>query len=160
MVHRLCDVVAKNGCLLLSIPVRGDGSIDEEERKIVEGITSWTQRNGEAIFASRPWRLSGEGPTQVEVGHLNEGKAKAFQAADIRFTTKGPTLFAMTLGKPSDMVHIRSLAGTGTVQRVEMVGASGPLPYRQDEKGLHVTIPAGASHDFGVVLRIQGDRLV
>ena len=40
------------------------------------------------------------------------------------------------------------------------VGASGPLPYRQDEKGLHVTIPAGASHDFGVVLRIQGDRLV
>jgi len=160
VVHRLCDVVAKNGCLLLSIPVRGDGSIDEEERKIVEGITSWTQRNGEAIFASRPWRLSGEGPTQVEVGHLNEGKAKAFQAADIRFTTKGPTLFAMTLGKPSDMVHIRSLAGTGTVQRVEMVGASGPLPYRQDEKGLHVTIPAGASHDFGVVLRIQGDRLV
>jgi len=160
VVHRLCDVVAKNGCLLLSIPVRGDGSIDEEERKIVEGITSWTQRNGEAIFASRPWRLSGEGPTQVDVGHPTAGTAKAFQAADIRFTTRGPTLFAMTLGKPSDMVHIRSLAGTGTVQRVEMVGASGPLPYRQDEKGLHVTIPAGASHDFGVVLRIQGDRLI
>ena len=49
VVHRLCDVVAKNGCLLLSIPVRGDGTIDEEERKIVEGIASWTQRYGEAM---------------------------------------------------------------------------------------------------------------
>jgi alpha-L-fucosidase len=159
VVHRLCDVVAKNGCLLLSIPVRGDGSIDEEERKIVEGIAGWTQRYGEAIFASRPWRLSGEGPTQVEVGHLNEGKAKAFEAADIRFTTKGPTLFAITLGKPSDTVDIRSLAGAGAVQRVEMVGASAPLPFRQDGEGLHVTIPSGASHDFGVALRIQGDKL-
>ena len=26
VVHRLCDVVAKNGCLLLSVPVRGDGT--------------------------------------------------------------------------------------------------------------------------------------
>ena len=38
VVHRLCDVVAKNGCLLLSVPVRGDGTIDAEERKIVEGV--------------------------------------------------------------------------------------------------------------------------
>ena len=52
VVHRLCDVVAKNGCLLLSVPVRGDGTIDEEERKIVEGVAGWTARYGEAIFAS------------------------------------------------------------------------------------------------------------
>jgi alpha-L-fucosidase len=95
----------------------------------------------------------------VEVGHLNESKAKAFEAADIRFATKGPTLFAMTLGKPSDTVHIRSLAGAGTVQRVEIVDASAPLPFRQDDAGLHVTIPADASHDYGVALRIQGDKL-
>jgi alpha-L-fucosidase len=105
VVHRLCDVVAKNGCLLLSIPVRGDGSIDEEERRIVEGIASWTQRYGEAIFASRPWRLSGEGPTQVEVGHLNESKAKAFAADAIRCAIKRPTVCAMTLRRPSDTVR-------------------------------------------------------
>ena len=160
VVHRLCDVVAKNGCLLLSIPVRGDGSIDEEERKIVEGIATWTQRYGEAIFASRPWRISGEGPTQVEVGHLNEGKAKAFVAADIRFTTKGPTLYAMTLGKPEGEVLIRSLAGAGAVQRVEIVGSAGALAFRQDSQGLHVTVPAAASHDYGVALRINGDGII
>ena len=159
VVHRLCDVVAKNGCLLLSVPVRGDGTIDEEERKIVEGVASWTGRYGEAIFASRPWRLSGEGPTQVVSGNLIEGKPVPFQAADIRFTTKGPVLYAMTLGKPAGEVVVKSLAGVGTVQRVEIVGTAGALAFRQEPDGLHVTIPDGVSHDYGVALKIRGERL-
>jgi len=160
VVHRLCDVVSKNGCLLLSIPVRGDGTIDEEEHKIVEGIGSWTGRYGEAIFASRPWRLSGEGPTQVASGSFGEGKLKPFEAADIRFTTRGNTLFAMTLGKPAGGMLVKSLAGVGTVRRVEVVGTPGPLAFRQDGEGLHVTIPDGASHDYGVALKIDGEGIV
>ncbi|HVW74880.1 MAG TPA: alpha-L-fucosidase [Rhizomicrobium sp.] len=160
VVHRLCDVVAKNGCLLLSIPVRGDGTIDEEERKIVEGIAGWTGRYGEAIFASRPWRLSGEGPTQVASGQFGEGKLKPFEAADIRFTTKGSTLYAMTLGAPKAQVHIRSLAQRGTVRRVEILGAPGPLAFQQDGDGLHVTVPDGASHPYGVALKIDGEDIV
>jgi alpha-L-fucosidase len=159
VVHRLCDVVAKNGCLLLSVPVRGDGTIDEEERKIVEGVASWTGRYGEAIFASRPWRLSGEGPTQVRSGNLIEGKPVPFQAADIRFTTKGPILYAITLGKPAGEMVVKSLAGVGTVQRVEIVGTAGALAFRREVDGLHVTIPEGASHDYGIALKISGDRL-
>jgi alpha-L-fucosidase len=41
VIHRLCDIVSKNGNLLLSIPVRGDGTIDSEERRIVEEIGAW-----------------------------------------------------------------------------------------------------------------------
>jgi len=160
VVHRLCDVVSKNGCLLLSIPVRGDGTIDEEERKIVEGIAGWTSRYGEAIFASRPWRLSGEGPTQVASGSFGEGKLKPFEAADIRFTTKGASLYAMTLGAPQETVLIKSLAQGGTVRRVEIVGSSGPLSFQQDADGLHVTMPAGASHPYGVALKIDGEAIV
>jgi alpha-L-fucosidase len=160
VVHRLCDVVSKNGCLLLSIPVRGDGTIDEEERKIVEGVAGWTGRYGEAIFASRPWRLSGEGPTQVASGQFGERTLKPFEAADIRFTTKGATLYAMTLGAPQGLVHIRSLAQHGTVRRVEIVGTPGALVFRQDGDGLHVTVPAGASHPYGVALKIDGDGIV
>ncbi len=160
VVHRLCDVVSKNGCLLLSIPVRGDGTIDEEERKIVEGIAGWTDRYGEAIFASRPWRLSGEGPTQVASGSFGEGKLKPFEAADIRFTTKGATLYAMTLGAPQETVLIKSLAQHGTVRRVEIVGTAAPLSFQQDADGLHVTMPPGASHPYGVALKIDGEAIV
>ena len=159
VVHRLCDVVAKNGCLLLSIPVRGDGSIDSEERKIVEQIATWTGRFGEAIYASRPWKISGEGPTQIASGQFGEGKMKPFEAADIRFTTKGPILYAMTLGRPDGTVHVAALAKGGTVKRVEVVGSAAPLVFAQDAAGLHVTAPQGTSHDFGVALKIMGDGL-
>ena len=159
VIHRLCDVVAKNGCLLLSIPVRGDGTIDSEERKIVEQIAGWTQRYGEAIYASRPWKVSGEGPTQIASGQFGEGKMKPFEAADIRFTTKGPVLYAMTLGMPSGTVNIASLANVGSVKRVELVGGNTPLTFTQDGTGLRVTVPQGASHEFGVALKIIGDGL-
>jgi alpha-L-fucosidase len=159
VIHRLCDVVAKNGCLLLSIPVRGDGSIDSEERRIVEQIATWTGRFGEAIYASRPWKVSGEGPTQIASGQFGEGKMKPFEAADIRFTTKGPVLYAMTLGRPTGPVRIASLANAGSVKRVEVVGDTAPLAFTQDTAGLHVSVPQGASHDFGVALKIMGDGL-
>jgi alpha-L-fucosidase len=159
VIHRLCDVVAKNGCLLLSVPVRGDGTIDSEERRIVEQIAGWTQRYGEAIYSSRPWKRSGEGPTQVASGQFGEGKIPAFAASDIRFTTKGPVLYAITLGKPSGAVDIASLANLGSVKRVEMVGDNTPLVFRQDGAGLHVTVPPDASHEFGVALKISGEGL-
>ncbi|MBA2590176.1 MAG: alpha-L-fucosidase [Alphaproteobacteria bacterium] len=160
VIYRLCDVVAKNGCLLLSVPVRGDGTIDSEERGIVEQIATWTSRYGEAIFVSRPWKKSGEGPTQIASGQFGEGKMKPFEAADIRFTTKGPVLYAMTLGRPSGTVTVASLANSGSVKRVEVVGSTAPLAFTQDGAGLHVTVPPGASHDFGIALKISGDGLV
>jgi alpha-L-fucosidase len=159
VVHRLCDVVAKNGNLLLSIPVRGDGSIDSEERRIVQGIGSWMRRFSEAIYATRPWTQAGEGPTQVASGQFGEGSAKPFTAEDIRFTTKPDALYAITLGRPaSEKILIRSLAGR-TVDRVEIVGSTSPLRFRGGPRGLEVSIPRSATHEFGVALKIRGAGL-
>ena len=47
----LVDIVSKNGNLLLNIPIRGDGSIDELELKVVDGITKWMDINSECIYA-------------------------------------------------------------------------------------------------------------
>ena len=62
VLRTLVDVVSKNGSLLLNVPVRGDGTIDEKERAIVEEVASWMAVNGEAIFGTRPWKVCGEGP--------------------------------------------------------------------------------------------------
>lgn len=160
VVHRLCDVVSKNGNLLLSIPVRGDGSIDSEERRIVEEISSWTARFGEAIFDTRPWHIAGEGPTQLTSGQFGEGGFKGFSREDIRFTTKGKALYAMTLGRPDEQISIASLGERWKVSRVEVVGNSEPLRFTQNKAGLHVDIPTTAAHDFGVVIKILGNGLV
>ena len=68
-MQRLADVVSKNGNLLLNIPVRGDGTIDEKEEAILDGSPPGPRRNGEAIFGTRPWRRFGEGPTSAAGGH-------------------------------------------------------------------------------------------
>ncbi|MCA8830958.1 alpha-L-fucosidase [Hymenobacter pini] len=156
VVQTLVDVVSKNGNLLLSVPVRGNGTIDEQERAIVAEIGRWMQVNGESIYGTRPWGVFGEGPAQAQAVALsaqgfNEGKGKAFGAQDIRFATKGDVLYATALGWPTDgQLLITSLA-TGNslrpqpVRRVKLLGqARQPLSFEQTAQGLRVQLPAQA----------------
>ena len=160
VIHRLCDVVSKNGNLLLSIPVRSDGSIDEKETAIVEGVASWMGRFAEAIHGTRPWKIAAEGPTHLASGQFGETGGDPFTAADIRFTTKAGALYAMTMGRPdSPTLSLTSLAHA-KVARVEVVGSKAPLAFKQDDKGLHITLPPHASHDYGVALKIIGKGIV
>jgi alpha-L-fucosidase len=162
VIHRLCDVVSKNGNLLLSIPLRGDGTIDDDERKVLAGMAAWMQVNSEAIFGSRPWKIHGEGPTQVAAGMFGEKNVKPFTAQDIRFTTKGGALYAIALGWPEQgVLKIRSLAegsphAPGKVQRVSLVGSSAPLSYERDREALKVKLPERAPGDYAHALKILG----
>ena len=154
VVQRLCDVVSKNGCLLLSIPQRGDGSIDEQEVAILEGLARWFAVNGEAIHGTRPWRVFGEGPTRPPEGMQNESEAKPFEARDIRFTRKGGRLCAAFLDWPEGETLIASLAGL-PAERVELLGG-GPVPFRNEPGGLRVTLPRPSAGAFVPVLGISG----
>jgi len=113
VIQTLADVVSKNGNLLLNVPVRGDGTIDEKELKVVEGIADWMDVNRECIFGTRPWKVFGEGPASggaaLSAQGFNEGKGKPFTAQDVRFTSKGDTLYAIVLGWPTNGVSIKSL---------------------------------------------------
>lgn len=165
VVQRLCDVVAKNGNLLLNIPMRGDGSIDGDERVILAEMAAWIAVNGEAIFASRPWTRYGEGPTAVVTGMQNEGGARPWTARDIRFTTRAGVLYALPLDWPEEgVVHIRSLGretlGGRTVERVEMVGGDAPLIYRQTDDELAITLPDRRATAFVPAFRIRGAGLI
>jgi alpha-L-fucosidase len=162
VVHILCDVVSKNGNLLLSVPLRGDGTIDADERKTLEGIAAWMGRNGEAIHGTRPWRRFGEGPTRVQGGSMGEQSSQPFTAEDIRFTTKGGALYAIALGWPQDgVMRIHALAedsavAPGSIERVEAVGSSDSLRFKRTRKGLEVTLPEGLAGSIAVVLKLQG----
>jgi len=156
VVLELADIVSKNGNLLLNIPLRGDGSIDAEEADFLEGLTAWMDVNGEAIYATRPWRVYGEGPGTVQSsGEQNQ----QYTAEDMRFTAKGPTLYAILLGWPTGEAVIRSL-GSGpatpadSVAGVSMLGHKGDLAWRQTEAGLHVTMPDRQPCAHAYALRI------
>lgn len=165
VIHTLVDVVSKNGNLLVSVPVRGNGTIDEQERAIVEGIGTWMQANGESIYGTRPWKIFGEGPAQEGAAALsaqgfNEGKGKPFGAEDIRYVTKGKTLFATALGWPSNgRVLLKSLAAggphyAGKVKQVELLGVPGKLKFEHTKDGLAVMLPAQKPNDIAYAFKI------
>jgi alpha-L-fucosidase len=161
VVQRLADVVSKNGNLLLNIPVRGDGTIDEKEEAIVDEIAAWTARNGEAIFGTRPWRSYGEGPTKPPPGMLNETEAKPFTSEDVRVTTKGGAVYAIFMEWPEGESAIASLgrraAPDAVVERIELLGGP-PLQFRRDADSLRVALPRGDG--FTPAIRILGRGLV
>lgn len=162
VVQRLADIVSKNGNLLLSIPVRGDGSIDELEEAILADLAGWFAVNGEAIYGTRPWRRFGEGPTRLPEGAMNEAQAMPFTSRDVRFTAKKGDLYAILLDWPEGGTVIASL-GTAAlpdarVERVELLGGR-PLEWIRDREGLHVTLPRPAPGAFVPAVRVSGRGL-
>lgn len=138
VIQMLVDIVSKNGNLLINIVQTPEGDIEPDVLKIVEGIGAWTSVNGEGIYGTRPWKVYGEKPSSeptVTGGHFNEDKT-VYTAADIRFTTKGDTLFAFCLGKPTSDIHIHSLGtqtayNKATVQQITLLGSDEKLHWKQ-----------------------------
>jgi alpha-L-fucosidase len=110
LVDDLVDIISKNGCLLLNVGPRADGTIPRQAQEILLAIGGWLKKNGEAIYSTRPWKIFGEGPTSVAEGHLSEKKNKSFTEEDIRYTQDGKFLYATALDWPkNNKLIIRTL---------------------------------------------------
>lgn len=159
IIQTLVDVVSKNGNLLLSVPVKGDGTIDSLEYKIVRRVGQWLQMNGESIYGTRPWTQFGEGPScdqenPVNAQGFNEGKIK-YTAADIRYVQKPKEhlLYAtlMDVPEPSSVITLKAVK---KAKSVRLLG-HGSVDFRRTADGLSVTLPATLPDDLALVLRIR-----
>lgn len=163
VIHMLVDIVSKNGNLLLNVVQRPDGSLDPEVEQDLREMAAWIKVHGEAIYGTRPWLVYGEGAVRAKGGSFKEDFA--YTAQDIRFTTKGATLYAFALGWPADgKLAIRSLArpadgGGNRIERVELLGHDGALQFTQSDEALVVTLPSEKVSVYTVALRIAGRDL-
>jgi alpha-L-fucosidase len=164
VVQMLIDIVSKNGQLMLSVPIRGDGTIDEDEVKIVEGIGTWMMRNGEGIYGTRPWKIYGEGPSTVAAnqsrGQFGGARdVRAYTAEDFRFMAKGDLLYAFLMAWPEGGKGIIKSLAQGSehypkdIANVELLGG-GSLKFERDSTGLLVTLPEQKPNDFAYALKI------
>jgi alpha-L-fucosidase len=168
IVDMLVDIVSKNGNLMLNFPLPSSGMLDDRELKILAEITDWMSVNGEAIYSTRPWRISGQSaaasaPTQD--ASFNESKRKALTTDDARFTTKGQTLYAFVMGWPAKEAVIAALGSssanaTGKVERVELLGSPGKLKWAQEATALKIELPEQKPCEHAVAFRISGTGLV
>jgi alpha-L-fucosidase len=163
VIQMLCDIVSKNGDLLLNIPVRGDGTIDDKEQAVLEGIGAWMDVNKEAIFGTRPWKVFGEGPASegaaLSAQGFNEGKGRPFTAADFRFTTKSNALYAIELGWPTNAASIKSLGTAAklldkSIGGITLLGSAEKVQWSQNADALTIKLPEKMPNDIAIVFKL------
>ncbi|MGO8678641.1 MAG: alpha-L-fucosidase [Limisphaerales bacterium] len=154
VIGLLMQNVSRNGTLLLNISQHGRGDLDPQLTQICRDIGAWLKVNGEAVYASRPFEVSGENSNSVCYTR-NQG----YVYAALLDWTNGPvTLKALRAGG----------ATLGRVSKVELLGSEVALTFVQDEQGLTVT-PGGMAQPLaGIanqplasrcrVLRITNDK--
>ena len=165
VISMLVDVVSKNGNLLLSVPLRADGTPDPTEIKVVKRIGAWMQINSESIYDTRPWVIYGEGPTAeaanpINAQGFNEGRQK-YSAKDIRFNRKGDkVLYVTLLGVPEEDITVKAL-GTKTAQNsrkirsITMLGSADKVVWTQAQDGLTIACPAAVPASEAVVYKVE-----
>ena len=164
VVGMLVDVVSKNGNLLLSVPLKADGTLDPTEQRVVKEIGHWMQINGESIYDTRPWVIFGEGPSAsndnpIRAQGFNEGSLK-YGSADIRFNQKGDkTLYVTVMGVPESDVTVKAL-GSKTAQNsrkiksVTLLGSDEKVAWTQASDHLSITRPGDIPSPEAIVYKV------
>jgi alpha-L-fucosidase len=160
LVHQLIDIVSKNGNLLLNFGPRSDGTIPDEVRTTLLEMGAWLKVNGDAIYATTPWKTFGEGPTQVMAGAFHDTDTKPYTPEDFRFTAKGSAVYAIGLACPADRkatIHSLGWAHEGAsipIANVELIGSSEKVTWTQAADALNVTLPEGAACKYAYALKL------
>ncbi len=149
LIGLLADIVAKNGCMLLDIGPKVDGTFPEESEAILLKVGEWLRVNGEAIYGTRPFSVYGEGPTRnVGGAGFSENKDKPFTGRDVRYTTRGNALYVIFLGRPDSSVELtavnRESLGAGRIESIHVIGSGEKVSWHLEEKGIKLAIPASA----------------
>jgi len=162
VIRMLIDVVSKNGNLLLSIPVKGNGSIDDKERKVLADIKAWMDINGESIYGTRMWKTFGEGPLAEAANPMNAqgfNEGQAYSAQDVRYVQKDGAVYATIMAWPAagdftmKAFSIAETSYSGEVEKVTLLGG-GDVEFTHGINGLTIKVPATKPNDIAPVFRI------
>ena len=164
VIGMLVDVVSKNGNLLLSVPLRGDGTPDPTELRIVKEIGHWMQINGESLYGTRPWVIYGEGPSTssdnpIRAQGFNEGSLK-YGSADIRFNQKGDkVLYVTVLGVPETDITVRALGAKTAwnkrkIKSVTLLGSDEKVAWTQAADQLTISRPGSIPSPEAIVYQV------
>lgn len=145
----LVDVVSKNGCMLLNVGPKADGTITEEETEVLLQIGRWLEQNGEGIYGATFWRTCGEGPTQIPDGHFSDTLRRPYTDEDIRYTYKNGAVYAFLMKPSAKGYAVLTAFATPangeddlTFSEVTLLGSEMPVSFTRDAGGLRIQFQA------------------
>lgn len=166
VISMLIDIVSKNGNLLLSVPMRASGSIDEKVMAVLEGIKEWMDVNGQSIYGTRTWKTFGEGPQAEASNPINAqgfNESNNYSAADIRFVQRNDTVFATTLRYPEGKTLTIKAFGlaspyySGKVKKITLIGY-GPVNFTENVEGVVIEMPETKVNKLAAAFAVEFDK--
>ena len=172
ILQQLCDVVSKNGNLLLNVGPNADGTFPEEAKKELYGVGDWLKKYGEAIYGTVPFEVASEGVTkadnedyniervrqQMKDGIALESGQYRLTGLDFRFTRKGKNVYVLAMGAPEDGRYtVRALGRSGCVKgdiSVTVPGLEVSCPFERTDEALTIHLPEGLPGESIYALRV------
>ncbi len=163
LIDELIDIVSKNGNLLLNVGPKSDGTIPEDQQKVLLTIGKWLSVNGEAIYKTRPWILYGEGVNRSKTGDHTEYVTQEMTQKDIRFTSKDNTIYAFVLDWPTEDILITSLSTllasiSDPIKNISLLGSKEKIDWKRNHKGLLIKSPKKKKGDYAFAFKIQLEK--
>lgn len=154
----LVDIVSKNGNLLINVGPKADGTITEEETKVLLDLGEWLKINGEGIYGTTFFKQFGEGKVNAEEGFFKDGDEKQFTCEDFRFTYKNGYLYAFQM-RPSKEVKIKTLCRHGEhdylIESVELLGSDEKVRFERTKEYLKINLETEIQNDFPICFKIE-----
>ena len=184
-IQLLIDVVSKNGNFVLNVELLPDGTIPPDHKAILDDFGAWLKLNGDAIYASSPWKVHGDNLLSrlADVESMNANAANSDRPAEkrrrskqfnnrtkdspdygheeVRFTTKGDVLYVFVLNPTEGQIELPALGMKSgyrpkKIQTVKLIGSDEAIQFHQDADNLKLSVPAKRPTTFAAVFEVKG----
>ena len=155
------DIVSKNGCLLLDVGPKADGTLPEEEVNVLREIGGWMKINGEGIYDTTFWKVYGEGPTKIPEGHFSDTSRPPYTSRDIRYTYKEGAVYAFVMKMPASRQAVFKAFAVPenreddlSVLSVKLLGCPSEVSFCRDADGMHLRFPDAEDTCYPVCFKL------
>ena len=143
MIHLLVETVALGGNLHLDVSPCADGTIPMLQQERLAQMGDWLRVNGEAIYGTKPWIVSHEGPMVESVNPRLDAKWKWTETRQrplVHYTRNGDTVYAICLAWPGKTLRLDLPVPTPQTE-VRLLGHPQSLKWHAAEKGMVIEMP-------------------
>lgn len=184
VIEMMTDMISKNGNLLLNVELLPDGTVPPDHKVILDDIGAWVNLNGDAVYASKPWKVYGDNldsylehleekavseadlealKKQAQSEHFNERTVESipYGPEEVRFTTHGDLLYIFVLNPAEGAIDLPVLGlnseyAPEKISSIRMLGSNEKIRFEQQSDKLILNIPGNRPNRYTTVFEVKG----